>query len=289
VPVILETPHLREHWRHGFIKSRFFIDRFAGRFVDTYIAVSEANARYLIEQKGLPPRKINVIHNGCDLERFYPGRPVPKGLKQNLGFSEDDPVLMVIGRLEPQKGHRVLLQAMPQILKEHPNTRLVCVGEGALQEELQKMTEDLRLTDSTRFVGYQPNTEDWLAVPDIVVLPSFFEGLPLVAMESLAAGRPIVATAVDGTPEIVIHNETGLTVPPGDGKALAGAICSLLADPQKRRALVKAGRQWVETRFSQERQIELTRELYLTALEKKLKRGERSDLVLSPSGRRELR
>src|SRR5205814_10236086 len=106
VPVIIETPHVREQWRRGWVKSHFVAYRLAGRFVDYYVAVSEANARYLIEQKGLPARKIAVIHNGCDLGRFDPARHAPSGLKRSLGFGQTDPVLVVIGRLEPQKGHR---------------------------------------------------------------------------------------------------------------------------------------------------------------------------------------
>src|SRR5258707_9627607 len=100
VPVTLETPHLREQWRRGWFKSRFVVDRFVGRFVDHYIAVSEANARYLSQEKGLPRRKVVVIHNGCDLARFAPSHRPPSGLKATLGFQEADPVLVVTARLE---------------------------------------------------------------------------------------------------------------------------------------------------------------------------------------------
>ncbi|MEX2080036.1 MAG: glycosyltransferase, partial [Dehalococcoidia bacterium] len=101
VPVILETPHCREDSRRGW-KVSFTVDQAAGRFVDYYIAVSEANARYLIGEKDLPARKVVVIPNGCDLARFDPMQAAPVGLKQSLGFEEDDPVLLVVGRLEPQ-------------------------------------------------------------------------------------------------------------------------------------------------------------------------------------------
>ena len=126
VPVIVETPHVREHWRSGWLKSRFFVDRFAGRFVTHYIAVSEANKRYLVEQKHLPQEKITVILNGSDLRRFRPEEHAASNLRQSLGFGSDDPVLMVVARLEPQKGHRVLLGALPAIRREFPSVRLVC-------------------------------------------------------------------------------------------------------------------------------------------------------------------
>src|SRR6185369_7282234 len=180
--VILETPHLREHWRRGWLKSRFVIDRLVGRCLDYYIAVSEANARYLAESKGLPAEKIIVIQNGCDLDRFDPTRAASMELKRSLGFGDGDPVLLVLGRLEPQKGHRVLLEAIPAIRREFPQVRLVCAGEGGLRADLEKQCRELKIEESVRLVGYQSNVADWLALADISVLPSLYEGLPLVVI-----------------------------------------------------------------------------------------------------------
>ena len=267
VPVILETPHLREAWRHGLIKGSYVVDRAVGRCVDHYVAVSDANARYLIEEKRLPAKKVHVIHNGCDLKKFEPNRQVPRGLKKSLGFSENDLVVLVLGRLEPQKGHSFLLQAHAQVLREVPAVRLVCVGAGALDQELQNLCGELQIQDSVRFVGYQSNVADWLALADISVLASLFEGLPLVAIESLAAQRPMVATAVDGTTEVVINERTGLTVPPENAQKLAEALVRLLREPELRQRLARAGRQWVVEHFSQEQQILKTQELYLRAWE----------------------
>jgi glycosyltransferase involved in cell wall biosynthesis len=241
------------------------VDRFVGRFVDHYVAVSKANARYLVEQKGLPAEKIVVIHNGCDLKRVEPFQPAPTGLRSSLAFGEDDPVLIVIGRLEPQKGHAVLLQALVAVHREFPSVRLVAVGEGSLRRELENLAGALGLQDSVRFVGYQANVQDWLRLADASVLPSFYEGLPIVAIESLAAGKPMVATAVDGTPEVVLQGLTGLTVPAGDAPRLAAAIAEILRSPELRRNLGRRGRQWVEEHFSQESQIRETQHLYLAA------------------------
>jgi len=269
VPVIIETPHLREHWRHGWLKGRFFVDRLVARFVDQFIAVSHANARYLIQHKGLPERKVAVIHNGCRPERFDPHSPPPLHLRANLGMTAADPLLLVIGRLEPQKGHRVLLEAMPEVLREFPRARLVCVGAGSLRHDLESQAHALGLGEAVRLVGYQRNVADWLALAQITVLPSFYEGLPLAAIESLAAGRPVVATAVDGTPEVVVEGTTGLTVPPGDASKLAAAICRLLGDRDERERMGKAGRTWVLEHFSEDRQVRRTEELYLAARERR--------------------
>lgn len=268
VPIVIETPHVREYWRRGWLKSRYVIDRLVGRCVNRYIAVSEANGRYLAEEKCLPAQKISVIHNGSDLKRFRQVRSKSAGLRQKLGFRNEDLILLVAGRLEPQKGHSVLLAALPQIRREFPNVRTVFAGEGALTQQLQRQVEELSLQGVVDFVGFQSNMEEWFSVADVTVLPSFYEGLPLSAIESLAAGTPVVASAVDGTPEVVIHGKTGLTVPPGAPDELAAAIVTLLADPELRARFGSTGRGWVEEEFSQEKQIKRTEDLYLSSLER---------------------
>jgi glycosyltransferase involved in cell wall biosynthesis len=135
-----------------------------------------------------------------------------------------------------------------------------------LREELEKQANDLGVERSVRFVGFQANVQDWLALADVSVLPSFFEGLPLVAIESLAAQRPMVATAVDGTAEVIVHEKTGLTVPPGDAGQLAKAIVRLLEDAPLRARLAANGRQWTLQHFSEEQQIAKTQSLYLQAV-----------------------
>ena len=118
-------------------------------------------------------------------------------------------------------------------------------------------------------MGRQTNVPDWLALADIVVLPSLYEGLPLAAIEALAAGRPMVATAVDGTPEVIVDGQTGLLVPAGDVSALAGALTTALRDPSLRRRLAQAGREHVLQFFSEERQVTRTEALYELGLQRR--------------------
>jgi glycosyltransferase involved in cell wall biosynthesis len=275
VPVVIETPHLREWWRQGFFTSRFVVDRLVGRFVDHYIANCQANARYLVEEKGLPAGKIVLIYNGSRVRELDPDRAVPAGVRERLGFGTDDPVLVVLGRLEPQKGHTILLDALAQVHPEFPTIRLVCLGDGSLRSELEAKSRQLGLETNVRFVGFQSNVADWLALADFTVLPSWFEGMPLAPIESLAAGRPVVATAVDGTPEVVLDGRTGFTVPPGDPDRLAEAIACLLRDGELRRRLGRAGRQLVERRFNDEHMVRACESFYLRAWDAR-RRGRRA-------------
>jgi glycosyltransferase involved in cell wall biosynthesis len=261
VPVTVETPHVREYWRKGW-KANFAIDRVAGRFVTQYIAVSEANRRYLVEEKGLPAEKIVTILNGSDIERFDRAHTPPADFRYRSNLADNDQVLLVAARLEPQKGHSVLVQALKLLRSEFPALRLVALGDGSLRGELETQVRALGLEGHVSMPGHCSDIRDWMSAADICVLPSFAEGLPLFAIECLAAGRPMVATSVDGTPEIVIDGKTGILVPPGNPVALAEGIARLLRDRALAEQLGAAGARWVRSRFTLTRQIRETEELY---------------------------
>jgi glycosyltransferase involved in cell wall biosynthesis len=277
VPVVVETPHLREAWRRGW-KACYAIDRVVGHFVDYYIAVSSANAEYLIREKRIPASKVTVIHNGCNVCRFHPAHSAPVLLKTSLGIGHHDPVLMIVARLEIQKGHGVLFEALKIVRRDYPRLHLICVGEGSIREELEAQVLALGLKGWVHFVGFQSAVADWLALGDVIVLPSLWEGLPIVALEALAAAKAVVATSVDGTPEVVIHEETGMTVPPGDRFQLARAIRQLIGDPDLRSRLGHRGRDLVLKHFTEEAQVRKTQELYCRSYE-------RARRTAAPSGR----
>ena len=273
VPIVIETSHGREAWRKGWIKSHFIVDRFISLFVDKYIAVSQSNAAYLVSCKGLPKDKISVIYPGSDLSKFDPTYLAPAGLKASMGMSEDDPIVVFIGRLEPQKGHRILLEAMSAVREVVPRIRLICAGEGSLREELEQQVRTLRLEDNVRFIGYPEDIRDWLAIAYFTILPSLYEGLPVTPIESLAAGKTVVATAVDGTPEVVINEQTGLTVPARDVQALSAAMCRLLQNEQLRNSMAAKGREWVIGNFGVERLVSRTQALYLDLCKRHFGKG----------------
>jgi glycosyltransferase involved in cell wall biosynthesis len=253
---VLETCHGPEVWRMGKrIRGSFWIDRQVARLVDLFIAVSNAGARHLAERKGIPRQRIRVIHNGRDLNRYRPlGADSRERVRAALGIGAE-PAILVIGRLDAQKGHRHLLEAAARLRATWPELAVLLAGEGPLAGSLREDSMRLGLGAQVRFLGHRPDVPELLQAADVVVLPSLYEGLPLVAVEVLAAGRPLVATRVDGTPEVVTDGETGLLVAPADASALAGAIGRMLAAPALGARLGAAGRKFVAEHFTLERQI----------------------------------
>ncbi len=274
VPVVVETAHVREVWRKSW-KANYAIDRFASRFVDRTIAVSGAIARYLVEEKGISAGKITVIPPAPVLRRLPSEGLSREQRKLALGFQPSDLLLVLAGRLEPQKGHKVLIEAMPAVLREFPNARLVFLGSGSLREPLEHLVEEKGLGGCIQFAGYQTEVLRWFAAADLSILPSFFEGLPMTVLESLAAGCPVVATAVDGTPEVVLDGKTGLLVPPGDPGQLSQAVISMLRDREGALRMAQAGHEYVTSNFSVEKLIERTQAVYLEAWEAYLRRSKR--------------
>lgn len=263
VGAVIETCHGPEVWRMGKgLRGSFWVDRQVGRLVDTYIAVSHAAARHLSENKRVPQNKIRVIHNGRDLDRFAAtdkGRR--RATRAELGLG-DEPTLLTVARLDEQKGHRHLLDAIAIVAARRPNLILLLAGEGPLEGVLRAQCASLGISQRVRFLGYRRDVPELFEAADIVVLPSLYEGLPLVAIEALGAGRPLVATEVDGTPEVVIEGKTGLLVPPANAAALAAAIERLLENQELASRLASDGREFVQRNFAVQRQIQQTAALY---------------------------
>jgi glycosyltransferase involved in cell wall biosynthesis len=178
--------------------------------------------------------------------------------------------MLVLGRLEQQKGHVFLIEAFKGLAARRPKLIALFAGSGALECELKIRCEAAGLTDRIVFLGYRDDTEQLLAAADLVVLPSLFEGLPLVAVETLAMARPMVATDVEGTREIVADGETGLLVRAADPAALAFGIERLLANPALGARLGRRGRAVVEQNFDIRQQIAKTVEVYQRLLDQKM-------------------
>lgn len=215
---------------------------------DLIIAVSEKVKAHLIAQ-GIDEKKVRVVHNGVDLVRFQPVDT--RDAKTKLGYEPDEPLFGVFGRLSSEKGQRVAVEAMFLIVKEHPEARLAIVGEGSDREDLETTAEALGIRDRVHFTGFMQDVRELMSACDVVIVPSARgEGFGLVAVEAMALCRPVVASAQGGLPEIVVAGETGLLVPPNDPRALADAVCELVAKPDLARSMGEKGRERVEQHFA---------------------------------------
>lgn len=258
---VVETYHGREGWRRGPLRGSFVLDRLVNRFVDRVIAVSEAARTFLIEGKGYPAAKVCVVPNGRDLSVYTPGL-AREAVRKELGLDLAVPLVGTVGRLEAQKGHTFLLQAWPSVRRELPDARLLLVGDGSLREALRAQARAAGIEGSVIFAGFRADVPRVLDAIDVLCLPSLYEGMPLTAIEASAMARPVVATAVDGTPEVVRDGCTGRLVPPADPPALARALLELLRDPDRARRLGQAARSEALARFELDAQVEATARVY---------------------------
>ena len=261
---VVETYHGREGWRGSLLRGGFVPDRVVSRFVDRVIAVSEAARSFLISGKGYAADKVVVVPNGRDLSTFRPGAG-RDAVRKELGLDRAVPLVGVVGRLEPQKGHAYLLEAWPSVLAEFPDARLLIVGDGSLRSRLQTRAHELAVADRIIFAGFRADVPRVLDALDILALPSLYEGMPLTAIEASAMARPVVATAVDGTPEVIREARTGRLVPPADPGALSRAIRGILRDPLGAERMGRAGRDFVLDRFALDRQVASTARVYREA------------------------
>jgi len=196
---------------------------------------------------GLRDDRLVTVPNAIDV----PPRPDAVGVaaaRRALGVEPARPLAVAVGRLSPEKGHQVLLDAMPSVLREVPGAVLLLAGDGPEEARLRHRARPLG--DAVRFLGYRRDVADVYAAADVVVLPSLSEGLPNAALEGMAHGRPVVASAVGGVPEVVMDGVTGRLVPAGEPGALARALACALSDGALRAAWGSAGRDRVERCFS---------------------------------------
>jgi glycosyltransferase involved in cell wall biosynthesis len=261
VPAVVETYHGREAWRQGPLNGRFAVDRLVVRFVDRVIAVSAAARDFLVHGKGYPAGKVVVVPNGRDLSVYAAGGS-RDAVRKELGLDRHTPLVGVVGRLEAQKGHTYLLDAWPAVVRARPDARLLLVGDGSLRAPLEAQARAAGVAASVLFAGFRADVPRMLDAMDVVALPSLHEGMPLTVIEAAAAARPVVATAVDGTVEVVRDRETGRLVPPADPAALSHALVELLSRPEHAAAMGRAARAFAVEQFGVDRQVEATARIY---------------------------
>jgi glycosyltransferase involved in cell wall biosynthesis len=244
--------------------------RWACQFADCVLVNAVAVREWLIGE-GYDAAKIVVIPNGVELSRFE-GMSGAESPFRGLGIPDGAPVVLVVSRLNPLKGIEPFLEAAALVARECPNARFVIAGdtnpnERAYWSTLTSLTGRLRLTERVIFAGFRQDVPRLLSAATITVMPSLNEALSNVVLESMAAGAPVVATRVGGTPEAIADGVNGLLVPPGEPRAMANAIASLLADRSRARRLGDAARQSINERFSMERMVSATAQIYEALLD----------------------
>ncbi len=228
--------------------------------IDLLVAVSHAIVQKIRheEREGSPVR---LVYNGVDLHRYDHQEPCCT-LREEYGIEEGAPIVGVVARLEPEKGHRTLLDAWPQVLRSVPTACLIVVGEGSLLTELVWQARELGIERRVIFTGRRDDIPAVTAALDIAVLPSYREAQGMVVLEAMALSRPVVATNVGGIPEMIEDGVSGVLVPPHDPDALAAAIARLLLDHPLADTIARNGHDVVHERFSIEFMVRAVEDAY---------------------------
>lgn len=283
-PDIILTHHVKSHFlikllrlseqcrwvafHHGYTapdrKTRAYnhLDRWSLPSADRVITVCQSFATDLADA-GVPADRISVLHNS--VRPPAPASPEEvKALKARLGMADDERVVLAIGRLSHEKGHLDLISAFAGLRTAHPGlvAKLVIVGDGPERNKLETAVSSLGLSERVIFAGHNNNVRVFYAAADLLALPSHTEGSPNVVLEAMAAGVPIVATAVGGVPEIVEDNESALLVSAGDLSAMATAIARLFTDKELARRLTANASATIAARHTPKSYVNSLMEIY---------------------------
>lgn len=258
VPAVLRTEHLPCVVRDA---PRRVMYALGVQSVDHGLGVSESARRGFL-LSGVNKPQLTVVHNG--IAPKLPARS-REAVRAELGAG-DAPLVLTVARFTGQKGHATLLNALPSVLAVRPDARFVWVGSGPLEAYLRARVEALGVRDQVVFLGRRSDVPDLMAAADLFCLPSTFEGHPLVVLEAMAAGLPVIAARAPGITEAVRNGVTGLLVPIGDAPALAAAMIRALGDPALAASLAGAGRTAAHGHFSAERMARETLVIYRAVL-----------------------
>jgi glycosyltransferase involved in cell wall biosynthesis len=227
--------------------------------------VSRAVADFLVVDRGVDAQRVRVIHNGVDPGPFARARSERAAVRAELAFEPQHRVIGTVANFHRRKkGYEVLVEAVPEVVRRHPDARFLWVGGDVdgLEAEISARLRALDVAERVQMVGRRGDIPRQLSAMDLFVLPSTYEGLGIVLAEAMASALPVVASDVGGIPEVVVDGETGLLVPVGDSGALGRAICELLSDPQRAGVFGRAGLERAERNFGVDRMVEAYAEVF---------------------------
>lgn len=244
VPGITATLHLYSGISE--VPRRWFKQRVQAAMIKLYIAVSNGVKERLSCDLAVPETKLRVVHNGVPISQVDQGRC--SALREAFLHGSNRPIILTPARLHDQKGHQYLLEAAVQV----PEAIFLLAGDGPERSRLEEQTRILGIESRVRFLGQRDDVQQLLAICDLFVLPSLYEGFPLSVLEAMAAGKPVIATRIIGTEEAVDHGKTGLLVPAQSAAELAVAIRTLLSDRALACEMGVAAKKRVKESFSSE-------------------------------------
>jgi glycosyltransferase involved in cell wall biosynthesis len=243
--------------------SGLLIERWLDRWTDCYIAGSRAMVERGLAQRIFTLNKVVLISNGIDPDRFIYDAPNPSTADlESSANGNASTTIGFLGRLEKQKGVSYLIQAAAIVRRQNPHVKFVIAGDGSLRSQLERLSARLQVNDVVEFVGWKYDSVNFLKQIDILAMPSLWEAFGLSAAEAMAMAKPVIASRIEGLPEVVDDGRTGLLVPPADPVSLAQAIVELAADPARRQALGLQGRARVEELFTLNRMIARHEDFY---------------------------
>jgi len=261
VPVCVSTVHLA----YGRVQTDSYrgklyeqVLRLNKRWDCRFITVSQSIQSYLYDL-GVP--EVALIDNTVDLAALADHEPDWRW-REALGWDESKWVITAVGRLEPQKGHKYLVEAMQRAVKERPDMRCVIVGEGFLRPELEVQIAAADLQQTVHLAGFRQDIPGILSTSDVFCLSSLAEGLPYAMLEAVAHKRPLLVTAVDGMAELLTHQDNAYLVPPADPQTLAEGLIWLHDHPAETARLANAAHKLIQTRFDPARMIRETLAIY---------------------------
>jgi len=242
------TPQTIDIRRAGWHWLYVLIERALAHITDAIVSVNELDRERLIRW-GIPSHKVVTIPNAIDLTAFE-GPVDIRSLRRTMGLDEDRPLVMQVGRLSAQKNPLAFVEGAAQVIRKYPDAQFVLVGEGPLRDALEARIWELGLEMDVHLLGWRDEASKLMAAADVVSLTSRWEGMPYALLEAMACSRPVVATAVNGCPEIVVDGVTGFLAPPGNTTAWARRAVDLLNDPVTAAKMGRQGRRRVEEKFS---------------------------------------
>lgn len=254
-PQTIDIRHARWHWLY------VLIERILAHVTDVIVSVNELDRQRLIRW-GVPPHKVVTIPNGIDLSAVE-GPVDAASLRRKLGLHEERPLVMQVGGLRAQKDPLTFVEGAAHVARERPEAQFALVGAGPLREAVDMRVQALGLNGHVHLLGWHDEAGRLMAAADVVSLTSRWEGAPHTLLEAMGWSKPVVATTVNGCPEIVVDGITGLLVPPGNATAWARRVIDLLNDPVRANAMGRQGRRRVEEMFSLQEMVTRIERLYL--------------------------